>query len=58
MFIQKTKSKNATWTLSTADTELTLAVANNVPVRLMATGAAPDVTPKAIKPVKNRRKNV
>ena len=36
-----------------------LAVANNVPVRWMLASAAPvTVTPKAVKPVKNRRKNV
>jgi cell division protein FtsQ len=36
-----------------------LAVANNVPVRWMLASAAPvSVTPKAVKPVKNRRKNV
>ena len=46
------QTKNST--IAAAD----LAVANNVPVRLMAAGAAPDVTPKVIKPVKNRRKNV
>jgi cell division protein FtsQ len=46
------QTKNST--IAAAD----LAVANNVPVRLMAAGALPDVTPKAIKPVKNRRKNV
>ncbi len=36
-----------------------LAVANNVPVRWMLASAAPvTLTPKAVKPVKNRRKNV
>ena len=36
-----------------------LAVANNVPVRWMLASAAPvSVTPKAVKPVKTRRKNV
>jgi cell division septal protein FtsQ len=36
-----------------------LAVANNVPVRWMLASAAPvTVTPKAVKPAKNRRKNV
>jgi cell division protein FtsQ len=36
-----------------------LAVANNVPVRWMLASAAPvTVTPKAVKPVKTRRKNV
>jgi curli biogenesis system outer membrane secretion channel CsgG len=36
-----------------------LAVANNVPVRLVLASAAPEsVTPKAVKPAKNRRKNV
>ena len=36
-----------------------LAVANNVPVRWMLASAAPaTVTPKAVKPVKIRRKNV
>jgi len=36
-----------------------LAVANNVPVRWMLASAAPvSVTPKAVKPVKSRRKNV
>ena len=36
-----------------------LAVANNLPLRLMQANAAPvTVTPKAIKPVKPRRKNV
>jgi len=38
---------------------LDLAVANNVPVRWMLASAAPvSITPKAVKPVKNRRKNV
>ncbi|HEY5345593.1 MAG TPA: FtsQ-type POTRA domain-containing protein [Verrucomicrobiae bacterium] len=38
---------------------LDLAVANNVPVRWMLASAAPVIlTPKAVKPVKNRRKNV
>jgi cell division protein FtsQ len=36
-----------------------LAVANNVPVRWMLASLAPEiVTPKALKPLKNRRKNV
>jgi cell division septal protein FtsQ len=35
-----------------------LAVPNNVPVRWMLASAVPDVTPKSVKPVKNRRKNV
>jgi len=35
-----------------------LAVANNVPVRWMLAGAAPNATPKTVKPLKNRRKNV
>ena len=35
-----------------------LAVANNVPVRWMATGAVPDAVAKPGKPVKNRRRNV
>ena len=46
------QAKNST--IATAD----LAVANNVPVRLMAAGAPPEVTPKVVKPLKNRRKNV
>jgi cell division septal protein FtsQ len=38
---------------------LDLAVGNNVPVRWMLASAAPTgVTPKAVKPPKNRRKNV
>ena len=38
---------------------LDLAVANNVPVRWMLASAAPvTATPKAVKPVKTRRKNV
>ena len=41
-------------TIASAD----LAVANNVPVRLMATGPVPDATPTSVKPAKNRRKNV
>jgi cell division septal protein FtsQ len=41
--------------IATAD----LAVANNVPVRWMLASAAPvAVTPKAVKPIKNRKKNV
>lgn len=41
--------------IATAD----LAVANNVPVRWMMASAAPvTVTPKAVKPLKTRRKNV
>ena len=35
-----------------------LAVANNVPVRWMMASAAPAAPPKAVKPAKNRRKNV
>ncbi len=35
-----------------------LAVANNVPVRWMTASAAPVVTPKTVKPLKSRRKNV
>jgi len=35
-----------------------LAVANNVPVRWTMAGAAPVVTPKTMKPLKPRRKNV
>jgi len=35
-----------------------LAVANNVPVHWTTASAAPVVTPKTVKPVKNRRKNV
>jgi cell division septal protein FtsQ len=41
-------------TIATAD----LAVENNVPVRWMMASAAPVVTPKAVKPLKLRRKNV
>ncbi len=41
-------------TIATAD----LAVANNVPVRWMIASIVPVVTPKAVKPLKNRRKNV
>jgi cell division septal protein FtsQ len=41
-------------TIATVD----LAVANNVPVSWMMASAAPAVTPKAVKPLKNRRKNV
>ena len=40
--------------IATAD----LAVANNVPVRWMMASVAPQVTPKTVKPLKNRRKNV
>jgi cell division septal protein FtsQ len=35
-----------------------LAVANNVPVRWMTASLAPVVTPKTVKPLKPRRKNV
>ena len=35
-----------------------LAVANNVPVRWMTASIAPVVTPKTVKPLKNRRRNV
>jgi len=36
-----------------------LAVANNIPLHLVVASAAPEVmTPKALKPLKNRRKNV
>jgi len=35
-----------------------LAVANNVPVHWTTASAVPVVTPKTVKPVKNRRKNV
>jgi hypothetical protein len=36
-----------------------LAVANNIPLHLVVASAAPEiVTPKAVKPLKNRRKNV
>jgi hypothetical protein len=41
-------------TIATAD----LAVANNVPVRWMMASAAPVVTPKTVKPLKTRRRNV
>lgn len=41
-------------TIAAAD----LAVANNVPVRWMTASAAPIVTPKTVKPLKSRRKNV
>jgi cell division septal protein FtsQ len=41
-------------TIAAAD----LAVANNVPVRWMTASAVPVVTPKTVKPVKPRRKNV
>ena len=41
-------------TIGTAD----LAVANNVPVHLMAALTNPEVAPKAVKPLKIRRKNV
>jgi hypothetical protein len=41
-------------TIASAD----LAVANNVPVHLLAAAALPDSAPKAVKPPKNRRKNV
>jgi cell division septal protein FtsQ len=41
-------------TIAAAD----LAVANNVPVRWMTASAAPVVTPKTVKPLKLRRKNV
>ena len=41
-------------TIATAD----LAVANNVPVRWTVASAAPVVTPKMVKPLKPRRKNV
>lgn len=41
-------------TIASAD----LAVANNVPVRWMTASAAPVATPKAVKPLKTRRKNV
>ena len=37
---------------------LDLAVANNVPVNWVVANAAPDTTPKSVKPVKTRRKNV
>ena len=40
--------------IATAD----LAVANNVPVHWTTASAAPAVTPKTVKPLKNRRKNV
>jgi hypothetical protein len=43
------------WAIASLD----LAVANNVPLRKMLASAAPvTVTPKAVKPVKTRRKNV
>ena len=41
-------------TIATAD----LAVANNVPVRWMIASGAPVLTPKTVKPLKSRRKNV
>jgi cell division septal protein FtsQ len=41
-------------TIATAD----LAVANNVPVRWTMASAAPVQTPKTVKPLKTRRKNV
>jgi cell division protein FtsQ len=41
-------------TIATVD----LAVGNNVPVRWTMASAAPVVTPKTVKPLKNRRKNV
>jgi len=41
-------------TIATAD----LAVANNVPVRWTMASAAPVVTPKTVKPLKLRRRNV
>jgi cell division protein FtsQ len=41
-------------TIATAD----LAVANNVPVRWTMASAAPVVTPKTVKPLKTRRRNV
>ncbi len=37
---------------------LDLAVANNLPMHLVAAGAAPDATVKPVKPIKNRRRNV
>jgi len=41
-------------TIASAD----LAVANNVPVHLLAASTSPDSTPKSVKPPRNRRKNV
>ncbi len=41
-------------TIATAD----LAVTNNVPVRWMTASAVPGTTPKVVKPLKSRRKNV
>jgi hypothetical protein len=45
-------TKNST--IASAD----LAVANNLPVHLVAAGAVPDATVKPVKPIKNRRRNV
>ena len=41
-------------TIATVD----LAVANNVPIHWMTASVAPVVTPKTVKPLKNRRRNV